>query len=392
MEQVRRNAVLRSFIRFALTATAIGLLEKRSRQRGTPRRLQDRATPRRPQDNAERPGVETDQHGDASGQGRIIRPTGDDRHGRAARAPSQISVRGWKDILWRIYQKLGNDRVLLVAAGVTFYVLLAIFPAIAAVVAIYGLFADPATISAHLDSASGLLPAGALDIIREQMARIASGASSTLGLAFIGGLLVSLWSANAGIKSLFDALNIVYGEEEQRGFFRLNLISFTFTVLAIVFMLMAIAVIVALPIALDFIGLGNATEIILRVGRWPVLLAGVVFALAVLYRYGPSRSVAQWRWLTWGSGFAALGWIIVSILFSWYAANYGSYNKTYGSLGAVIGFMIWLWLSIIVVLLGAELNAEMEHRTAKDTTTGQPRPMGLRGARMADTLGAAESR
>lgn len=310
--------------------------------------------------------------------------------GRHADTPADIPMRGWRDILLRVYNKISEDRVVTIAAGVTFYSLLAVFPAVAAFVAIYGLFADPETISRNLDSLSGLLPGGAIDVIRDQMTRIASRGKSTLGLAFAIGLLVSLWSANAGIKSLFDALNLVYKEKEKRGLIKLNLVSLTFTVAAILFVLFGIAAVVVLPVALNYIGLGAATDLIFRIGRWPILFVVVALALAFVYRYGPSRSKPKWRWITWGSACAALAWIVGSVLFSWYAANFGSYNQTYGSLGAVVGLMLWLWLSMIVILVGAELDAEMEHQTARDTTTGPPKALGARGATMADRVGAAQ--
>ena len=312
----------------------------------------------------------------------------DDR-GRSATTPSEIPARGWKDILVRTYGELGEDRVVAIAAGVTFYVLLAIFPAIAALVSLYGLFADPQTISEHLNSVGAVLPGGAVDIVGEQINRVTEQGSGTLGATFFTGLAISLWSANAGIKALIDALNIVYGEKEKRGFFKLNALSLTFTVGIIAFMLLAMGAMVALPIVLDHVGLGRVTEALIKLGRWPVMFLVVALGIALLYRYGPSRDTAKWRWVSWGSALAAIVWIVASILFSWYAANFGSYNKTYGSLGAVIGFMTWIWISTIVVLLGAELDAEMEHQTARDTTEGKPRPLGARGARMADTVGEA---
>jgi membrane protein len=310
--------------------------------------------------------------------------------GRSARTPSEIPGRGWKDILLRIWKNIGKDRVIVVAAGVTFYSILAVFPAIAALVALYGLFADPATIAFHLDRIAGLVPGGAIEVMRDQITRVTSQGSTTLGLTFIVSLLVSLWSANAGMKSLFDALNLVYNESEKRGFFILNVVSLAFTALTIVFVLVAIGAVVVVPIALNFLGLGGATELVIKIARWPALFIVVTLALAVLYRYGPSREKPRWRWLTWGSVFAAVAWLVVSILFSWYAESFGNYNKTYGSLGAIIAFMFWLWLSIIVVLIGGELNAETEHQTVRDTTTGAPKPMGARGATVADTVGAPQ--
>jgi membrane protein len=293
--------------------------------------------------------------------------------------PLEVPAPGRKDILLRIWKNIGKDRVIVVAAGVTFYIVLALFPAIAALVALYGLFADPTTITSHLDSIAGLVPAGAIEVIRDQITRVASQGRTTLGLTFIAGLLASLWSANAGMKSLFDALNLLYNEPERRSFIWLNIISLMFTVLTIVFVLIAIGVMVIVPIVLNFVGLGGATEMVIKIARWPALFIMVTLVLAVVYRYGPSREKPQWRWITWGSVLAAVSWLVVSILFSWYAENFGSYNKTYGSLGAIIAFMFWIWLSIIVVLIGAELNAETEHQTLRDTTTGRPKPLG--GAR-----------
>jgi membrane protein len=311
--------------------------------------------------------------------------------GREADAPTQIPARGWKDILWRVWEEIGQDRVMAVAAGVTFYGLLAIFPAIAAFVSLYGLVADPGEIEGHLAAMSTVMPGGAIQIVGEQVKRIASQGEGSLGFGFAAGLAVSLWSANAGMKAVFDALNVVYDEEEKRSFIKLNAQSLLFTVGAIIFLLTAIVATAVLPHLFDYIGLGKALEWTLAIGRWPLLLVLVVLGLAVLYRWGPSRDKAEWKWVTPGSLLAAVLWLVGSMLFSWYAANFGSYNETYGSLGAVVGFMTWMWISTIVILLGAEVNAEMEHQTAKDTTEGSTRPMGSRQATMADTLGAAKA-
>ena len=315
----------------------------------------------------------------------------EDGRGRLATTPSEIPPRGWKDILLRVYSNVSQHRILALAAGMTYYSLLAIFPALAALVAVYGLFADPSAIARHLDQVSGVLPGGAIDVAREQLTRVASKGSQTLGLTFLMGLGVSLWSANAAMKSFFDTLNIVHGEEEKRGFVKLNAISLLFTVGGILFVVAALGAIVVIPVALKYIGLSEAADLLLRLGRWPAMFVVLTLALAVIYRYGPSREAPQWRWITWGSAMAAILWLGISALFSWYASSFGNFNETYGSLGAVIGFMTWLWISAIVILLGAELNAEMEHQTARDTTTGSPKPMGARGARVADTVGAVQS-
>jgi membrane protein len=191
------------------------------------------------------------------------------------------------------------------------------------------------------------------------------------------------------MKSLFDTLNIIYGEKERRGFIKLNAVSLSFTLAGILFVLVAIGAVLVLPIALKYIGLSDVADLLLRIGRWPALFVIITVTLAFVYRYGPSREAPRWRWITWGSALAAILWLAASALFSWYAADFGKFNETYGSLGAVIGFMTWLWISAIVILIGAELDAEMEHQTARDTTTGVAKPMGVRGAHVADTLGPA---
>jgi membrane protein len=313
----------------------------------------------------------------------------DDR-GRTAKHPAEIPPRGWKDILVRTYRSIAEDRVTALAAGVTYYILLALFPGIAALVSVYGLIADPRDIGDFLAGLAGTIPRDVIEIIRGQLQFLASQDEKALGLAFFGGLLASLWSSNAAIKALFDALNVVYGEKEKRNFFRLTVLSLTFTAGMILFLVLALVGIVVIPAILDLLHLGAMGELLINILRWPAMLAVVVLGLAVMYRYGPCRADARWRWLTWGSVAAALLWLAVSMLFSWYASNFGNYNKTYGSLGAVIAFMMWSWLSAVIVLMGGELNAEIEHQTARDSTTGPPRPLGARGARMADTVGAPQ--
>jgi membrane protein len=315
------------------------------------------------------------------------RATLDDGRGRSTDRPSEISARGWKDILLRVYDGISDDRILANAAGVTYYALLALFPGIAALVSIYGLFADPNTIISDLDAVAGFAPGGAVDVIRDQLTRLAAQGSTTLGISFLVGLVISLWSANSGIKALFDALNVVYEEKEKRGFIRLNAVTLSFTIATIAFLLIALACVVALPVIVNYLPLPGVTSLLLRIAPWPILLVLLAFGLTLIYRYGPSRTEQQWQWITWGSMFAAIAWLAASALFSWYAANFGSFNKTYGSLGAIIGFMTWMWLSIIVVLVGAKLNAEIEHQTARESTIGRPEALGWRGAKMADTIG-----
>ena len=307
--------------------------------------------------------------------------------GRHATSPWQIPWAGWKDILWRTYGQIGDDRLLAVAAGVVFYGLLAIFPAVTAFVSLYGLFAKASTISDHLSLAAGVIPSGGVEIIQEQINRITAKGDARLSLAFAFSLGLALWSANAGMKAVIDALNVTYNEKEKRGFIKLNLISLALTGGAILSLLVALGSIVVLPLILSSFGLGGWTETLLRFLRWPVLICLVVFGLAVLYRFGPSRESPRWEWLSVGSVTAAIAWLVGSALLSWYLANFANYDATYGSLGAAIGMMIWMWMSSIVILVGAELNSEIEHQTAQDSTTGHEKPIGQRGAAMADTIG-----
>lgn len=309
-----------------------------------------------------------------------------DEHGHHADRPSDIPAHGWWRILKRTLNQAMEDRLLTEAAGVTFYALLALFPAIAALVSLYGLVADRATISQHLSTLAGVVPGGGMQLIEEQVTRVASNPNTALGVGALLGLGFSLWSANQATKAIFDALNVVYEEEEKRGFVEFTLVTLAFTLGFMLFAVLAMAGVVVLPVVLNFLGLGTALEWLLGLARWPLLLAMVAVVLACLYRWGPSRAQAKWRWVSWGSAVATFLWLLVSIGFSWYVANFGSYNETYGSLGAVVGFMTWIWVSAAVVLLGGELNAEMEHQTARDTTTGPERPMGERRARMADTV------
>jgi membrane protein len=310
--------------------------------------------------------------------------------GRRASSPVEIPLRGWRDIGWRIYAEIQNDRLLAVAAGVVFYGLLALFPAITALVSSYALFAEAATVGQHLAFAAALMPAGAYGIVEEQITRIALGSGGGLSTAFLLGLLLAIWSANAGMKAMIDALNVIYGETEDRSFVRLNLLSLAITLGGLLFLLLAISAVIVLPLVFAWFGVQGFAEWAIAMLRWPAIMVVIAPGLAVLYRFGPSRHAAQWRWLSVGAVLATLLWVAGSALFSWYLSNFADYNATYGSLGAGIGLMMWLWLTSIAILLGAEINAEIEHQTARDTTTGREKPIGSRGAVMADTVGAAQ--
>jgi membrane protein len=273
-----------------------------------------------------------------------------------------------------------------------FFAVLALFPAITALVSCYGLFAKPDKIHDHLSFLAGVMPAEAYSIVQEQVAHVASKDGGTLSFGFVFGLALAVWSANAGVKALIDALNIVYEEQEKRNFIRLNLVSLAFTVSAIAAMLVAVCAVIVTPLMLTRLGLGAMTEIIVRLARWPALMLAMLLGLAALYRYGPSRREAKWEWLSVGASTATLAWFGGSALLSWYLANFANYGATYGSLGAAIVTMMWMWISTIMILLGGELNAEIEHQTARDTTVGTEKPLGARGATMADTVGAAAVR
>jgi membrane protein len=309
--------------------------------------------------------------------------------GRSARNPGEIPLRGWRDILWRAWGDFNHDNIPQVAGGVAFFGLLAVFPAMAAFVSLYGLFFDPGDMQHHLALLAGVLPAEALGLVGDQLTRLTQTRSSGLGLAFALSLLVSLWSANAGMKAMIVGLNVAFDEREKRNLVKLNLVSLAFTLAGLAFSLLAVAAIVAAPVVLAYTGYKGVG---LAALRWPGLLLVAIAALSALYRYGPSRRRERWKWVTWGSVLAALLWLGASLLFSVYVAHFGSYNRTYGSLGAAVGFMSWIWVSSITVLFGAEINSEIEHQTAVDTTTGPPAVMGERGAYMADTLGRARSR
>jgi membrane protein len=319
----------------------------------------------------------------------MARPTTarDNGRGRQAERPRDIPKAGWRDIALRTKNELSEDHASLVAAGVAFYILLAIFPAIAALISIWGLVADPAQIERQLGAVAGALPQDAAAILTEQAHNVAANAGGGVSLAAIGGILFALYSASAGMRALIDGLNVIYEEEEKRGFIKLYFVSLVLTLAVLAMMIAALGVIVVVPVVLGVVGLGGVAEALISVLRWPLLFALALLVLAVVYRYAPSRDRPRWRWVSWGAVAATALWIVGSIAFSIYVRNFGRYDATYGSLGAVIILLMWLWLSAFIVLLGAEVNSEMEHQTARDTTEGPEQPRGRRGARMADTVG-----
>ncbi|EJZ18638.1 YihY/virulence factor BrkB family protein, partial [Rhizobium sp. Pop5] len=298
---------------------------------------------------------------------------------------------GLRDVFWRAFHEILDDRVTLIAAGVTFYLLLALFPALAALVSLYGLVADPVTISEHLRELAILLPPGAFDLLADQIKALVEKRESTLGITFFVGLAIALWSTHSGTLAIFDAMNVAYEEREKRSLVRLNLIGLCFTLCAMVFAVVMVALIGVLPVMLSYLWLDQFKENMALFLRWPLLLFVVAVAVTLVYRFGPSRAPARVRWMTWGAGLTTFAWAVMSVGFSFYLDHFANYNATYGTLGALIGFLVWIWLSVVILIVGAELNAELEHQTAKDTTTGPPLPMGARGAYVADTLGETVS-
>ena len=280
-----------------------------------------------------------------------------------------------------------RDNLSIISAGVAFYALLAIFPGLIALVGIYGIFFDPAQVREHMSALTAVLPPDAAKLIGEQLAQVTTMEKTSLGVGSIVAILVALWSASAGMRTLMTALDVAYSEEENRGMFRFYGTSILLTFGAVLGALVAIATIVAVPIALQFLGLGETFENVVSYARWPLLALIMLLGLAIVYRYGPDRRKPMWRWVTWGAVIATLLWIGGSALFSLYVTQFGNYNKTYGSMGAIVILMTWFLLTSYMFLIGAEINAEMERQTKKDTTDGGGKPMGQRSANAADTVG-----
>jgi membrane protein len=309
----------------------------------------------------------------------------DDRWGRSATRPTEVPARGWRDVLRRVKEEAKRDQVPLLAAGVAFFGLLALIPALVALISLYGLVADPDDIRRQVDDALAAAPTEVRDLIGQQLTSIDDAGKGAL-IAVIGGVLLALWSASSGVGHLIDAVNTAYDEDDERGFVRRKGLALLMTVGAIAFVLFAFAGIAVVPALVRAVGLGVVGTVLAEVVRWVILFGGALVALGLLYRWAPDRANARWRWVSPGAIFAAVAWLIASALFSVYVSNFGSYNETYGSLGAIVVVMLWLYLTALVVVLGAELNTELERQTTVDTTTGPSRPLGEREAYAADTV------
>ena len=312
----------------------------------------------------------------------------EDRHrGRHAEWPSEIPSLGWRDILLRVWDKVWQDNIMIIAAGVAFFGFLAIPSALTALVALYGLMFNVHDVQQQVAATAGLLPKDATTVLASLLQSLTEHSNSTLSTSFAISLLVAIWSARSGVATLMTAVNIAYREKEKRSLFRFELVALIMTIAGVILAIISLALIAILPAIINILPLGAFGKTLASVVRWPILIALTMVALATIYRFSPSRRGAKWRWVTWGSVIATVLWVIVSALFSIYVGQFASYDKTYGSMGAIVVFMLWLWLTSLAVLVGAELNAEIEHQTMRDSTIGPEKPMGTRGAVVADTIG-----
>jgi membrane protein len=310
--------------------------------------------------------------------------------GRDAGSPTEVDAGGWSDVAKRVVAGVKRDHLALMSAGVAFYFLLALIPAIAALVSLYGLVADPARVAEQLGSFLEAAPEDVRRLVVEQAERIAEGSGTAVGLGALLSILLALWAASSGCQHLVEAVNLAYDEEETRGFIARRGRALAMTVAAVVFLAVSVGAIVVLPAALSGTALGDAARTALEFGRWPLLAIATMVALAMLYRHAPDRDEPRWQWVSVGAVLATLLWLVGSAGFSVYVANFGNYNETYGSLGAIVVVMLWLFITAFCMILGAEINAESERQTRRDTTAGEPAPMGARDAHAADTLGEGD--
>ncbi|HEX2955769.1 MAG TPA: YihY/virulence factor BrkB family protein [Chitinispirillaceae bacterium] len=313
----------------------------------------------------------------------------DKEHGRFARRPEEISIKGWWDIAVRVKKQMTEDNISIVAAGVAFYAFLAIFPALTALISMYGLLFEPSTVESQLIQMAGFLPQQAANLVGQIMRQIAGRSEQSLGWGVTLSILLGLWSANNGTKSLVQGLNIAYDEKEKRSVFKLTALTLLLTLSGILVVLLSIGFVIGIPTALNAVRLPKSIELVLSWTRWPVLALLILVSLSIIYKIAPCRNHPKWRWVTWGSTIATILWLTGSIGFSLYVQNFGNYNATYGSIAAVVILLFWFQLSSYIVLFGAEINSEIEHQTMRDTTKGAEKPMGKRGAFPADDLGEA---
>ena len=309
------------------------------------------------------------------------------RRGRNAQTPIQIPARGWLDIIRRVYQRLDEEHISILSAGVAFYAMLAVFPALAAVVSMYALIADPSDVQAHFERVSAFMPGDVSQIFNDQLIALADKEQEGLGFGLISSLLIGIWSAHRGVDALVRAVTIAYKEKEDRNFVKLNALTYLMTLGAVVLVVLAIALMVGIPVIINYLPFSGWVSALSGMLGWLFFIGVAVFSISVLYRYGPPRRPAKWRWVSPGAMAATVLWLIGSMLFSYYASQFGSYNETYGTLSAIVVLLTWFFVTSFSLVLGAALNAESEHQTSADSTAGIPRPMGERDAHVADTLG-----
>jgi membrane protein len=310
-----------------------------------------------------------------------------DGRGRQATRPSEVPPRGWVDVLKRTRRGIRDTNASIVAAGVAFYAFLALVPTLIAVVAIYGLVANPADVKDQITSFAGAAPRDAQRLLSNQLSSITRGAGGGTGVAAAIAIGAALWSASSGVAALNTGLTVVNRETETRGMLKRRLLALALTLFAVFGVVLMLALVVALPSLLDSAGIGGMGRTALELARWPLLAVLLLDGLAVIFRYGPQRRRPKWRWISPGALVAMIIGLVASIGFSIYVSLLGNYSKTYGALGAIIVVLLWLYLMALAVLFGAALNAELEHQTTRDTTAGDERPIGERGAQVADTVG-----
>ena len=313
-------------------------------------------------------------------------PSAQELPGIHAEKPTEIPWKGWKQILKRAWAENKADNMPIIGGGVAFFGFLAIFPALIAMISLYGLVASPETVARQVEDISAQLPSDASALIGQQLKSIVDNSSSALTLSLVVAILAAIWSASGGVGNLMTAVNLAYDEVETRNFVKLKLTSLALTLGSIVFVLVSFALVAVVPAVFDALPLGIVGTILAQVVRWVLLLGVFAGSLAVLYRVAPDRDAPRFRWVSLGAVIVTVLWALISVGFSVYVDRFGSYDKTYGAIAGVIVLMLWLYLTCYLVLLGAEINAEAEHQTAEDTTEGPPQPMGARDAEMADTL------
>ena len=313
-------------------------------------------------------------------------PTPQELPGIHAEKPTQIPWRGWKQILKRSWAENKADNMPIIAGGVAFFGFLSIFPALIALISLYGLVASPETVARQVENLSAQLPDSAAELIGDQLTAIVNNSSSALSVSLVVSILAALWSASGGMGNLITAVNLAYDEVEARNFVKLKLLSLGLTLASIVFVIVTFGLLAVVPAVIEALPLGIVGTILAQVARWVLLLAVFAGSLAVLYRVAPDRDAPRFRWVSLGAVIVTVIWAAVSVVFALYVDNFGSYDKTYGAIAGVIVLMLWLYLTCYLILLGAEINSEAEHQTAEDTTQGPPQPMGQRDATMADSL------